>query len=257
MKVKYLPALSDNYMYLLIDESSKTCAAIDPVEPKKLVEAVEKEKLKLTTVLTTHHHWDHAGGNNELVKLVPGLDICGGDNRVDALTRKVTHDDTLKVGSLLVRCLMTPCHTSGHICYYVTGSQDETPVVFTGDTMFIGGCGRFFEGTADQMYKALVDVLGSLPGETKVFCGHEYTVQNLKFAQHVEPGNPAVKNKLAWAEEQVRGNSATVPSTITEEFSYNPFMRVREKSVQAHAKQADPIATMASIRAEKDTFKAK
>lgn len=245
-------------MYLLIDEESKTCAAVDPVEPKKLLETIEREKLKLTTVLTTHHHWDHAGGNNELVKLVPGLDVYGGDNRVDALTHTAAHDDVLKVGSLLVKCLMTPCHTSGHICYYVAGSKDESPLVFTGDTMFIGGCGKFFEGTADHMYKALVDILGSLPGDTRVFCGHEYTVQNLKFAQHVEPENPAIKKKLAWAEEKARGgNSATVPSTISEEFTYNPFMRVREKTVQAHAKQTDPIATMASIRAEKDAFKAK
>lgn len=192
-----------------------------------------------------------------MVKLVPGLTVYGGDDRVDALTKKVSHDDKLNLGSLHLKCLFTPCHTSGHICYYVTGEEGETPVVFTGDTLFIGGCGRFFEGTADMMYKALIEVLGSLPRNTKVFCGHEYTVQNLKFAEYVEPDNSAIKEKLAWAEEQRRENIPTVPSTIAEEFAYNPFMRVREKGVQSHAKKTDPIATMGAIRSEKDVFKPK
>ncbi|MBN3280024.1 GLO2 protein, partial [Polyodon spathula] len=256
MKVELLPALIDNYMYLLIDEDTKEAAIVDPVEPQKVVEAVKKHGVKLTTVLTTHHHWDHAGGNEKMVKLVSGLKVYGGDSRVGALNQKVTHYNTFKVGSLNIKCLFTPCHTSGHICYFVTKeSSSEPPAVFTGDTLFIAGCGKFFEGTADEMYKALIEILGRLPPETRVYCGHEYTINNLEFAQHVEPRNDAIKKKLAWAKDKYDNGEPTIPSTIAEEFTYNPFMRVREKSVQDHAGQTDPVTTMGFIRKEKDNFR--
>uniref|UniRef100_A0A3Q2Z5E0 Hydroxyacylglutathione hydrolase, mitochondrial n=1 Tax=Hippocampus comes TaxID=109280 RepID=A0A3Q2Z5E0_HIPCM len=200
MRVELLPALSDNYMYLLIDTDTKEAAIVDPVEPVKVVEAVRKHGVRLTTVLTTHHHWDHAGGNEKMVKLMPGLKVYGGDDRVDAITKKVSHGNNLKVGSLNVKCLFTPCHTTGHICYYVTkDDSSEPPAAFTGDTLFVAGCGKFFEGTAEQMYKALIEILGRLPAETRVYCGHEYTVSNLKFARHVEPDNEVIQKKLAWA----------------------------------------------------------
>ena len=127
--------------------------------------------------------------------------------------------------------------------------------MFTGDTLFVAGCGRFFEGSANDMYQALVEILGKLPLSTHVYCGHEYTVKNLKFAATVEPDNPAVAEKLAWAKAQMGKGQPTVPSTLAEEFTFNPFMRVRESSVQVHAgKVGDAIGTMASIRAKKDMF---
>ncbi|XP_048645341.1 hydroxyacylglutathione hydrolase, mitochondrial isoform X1 [Marmota marmota marmota] len=256
MKVELLPALTDNYMYLIIDKDTREAAIVDPVQPQKVVETMRKYGVKLTTVLTTHHHWDHAGGNEKLVKLEPGLKVYGGDDRIGALTHKVTHLFTLQVGSLHVKCLSTPCHTSGHICYLVSkpGGPDP-PAVFTGDTLFVAGCGKFYEGTAEEMYRALLEVLGRLPPDTKVYCGHEYTISNLKFARHVEPSNTAVLEKLAWAKEKYATGEPTVPSTIAEEFTYNPFMRVREKTVQQHAGQTDPVATMRYIRREKDQFK--
>uniref|UniRef100_A0A9J7X3K2 Hydroxyacylglutathione hydrolase, mitochondrial n=1 Tax=Cyprinus carpio carpio TaxID=630221 RepID=A0A9J7X3K2_CYPCA len=281
MKVELLPALTDNYMYLLIDEDTKEAAIVDPVEPQKVtilhrahhtsqtvyrgfinchlfqvVDAVKKHGVKLKTVLTTHHHWDHAGGNEKLVKLMPGLTVYGGDDRVGALTQKVTHYNTFKVGSLNVKCLFTPCHTSGHICYFVTKENStEPPAVFTGDTLFVAGCGKFFEGTADEMYKALIEVLGRLPPETRVYCGHEYTINNLKFARHVEPNNEVIQKKLAWAKEKYDNGEPTIPSTVADEFTFNPFMRVREKSVQEHAGTSDPIEAMRNIRKEKDRFR--
>uniref|UniRef100_A0A8C2G2I7 Hydroxyacylglutathione hydrolase, mitochondrial n=1 Tax=Cyprinus carpio TaxID=7962 RepID=A0A8C2G2I7_CYPCA len=256
MKVELLPALTDNYMYLLIDEDTKEAAIVDPVEPQKVVDAVKKHGVKLKTVLTTHHHWDHAGGNEKLVKLMPGLTVYGGDDRVGALTQKVTHYNTFKVGSLNVKCLSTPCHTRGHICYFVTKENStEPPAVFTGDTLFVAGCGKFFEGTADEMYKALIDVLGRLPPETRVYCGHEYTINNLKFARHVEPNNEAIQKKLTWAKDKYDNGEPTIPSTVADEFTFNPFMRVREKSVQEHAGTSDPIEAMRSIRKEKDAFR--
>lgn len=197
---------------------------------------------------------DHAGGNEKLVKLFGGkLEVFGGDDRIGGLTNKVGQGDSFKIGGLSVSCLHTPCHTSGHICYYIETAEDKA--VFTGDTLFLGGCGRFFEGTAEQMYSALIDKLGALPDETKVFCGHEYTLQNLKFGLHIEPSNDYIKKKIAWANEKRRDNVPTVPSTIQEEKRINPFMRVNEPTVQTHAKKSEGIATMAAIRKEKDGFK--
>ncbi|OXB68800.1 hypothetical protein ASZ78_002215 [Callipepla squamata] len=276
MKVELLPALTDNYMYLLIDEETKEAAIVDPVQPQKVLDAVKKHGVKLTTVLTTHHHCmscnqfvfiltrmrfcdisrDHAGGNEKLVKMETGLRVYGGDSRVGALTQKVSHLTSLKVGSLNVKCLCTPCHTSGHICYYVTKpNSSEPPAVFTGDTLFVAGCGKFFEGTPEEMYRALIEILGSLDPETRVYCGHEYTINNLKFARHVEPNNVSIQEKLAWAKAKYDSGEPTIPSTIAEEFTYNPFMRVREKTVQEHAGETDPIRTMGAIRKEKDNFR--
>jgi len=255
MRIRILPALSDNYMYLLVDEKTQEAAIVDPVDPDSVIKAVEEEGVKLTTVLTTHHHWDHAGGNKEIVSKVPDLVVIGGDDRIDGVTRKVSHGDELRVGDIHVSCLYTPCHTTGHICYYVTQGDDK--MVFTGDTLFLGGCGRFFEGTAEQMYEAMVGKLCKLPPETKVFCGHEYSLQNLGYGNHVEPDNQHIKDKISWCKQMREATppKPTVPSTIREEMMINPFMRVCQPSVQAHAEQSDPIETMRALRAEKDNFK--
>ncbi|XP_026750938.1 hydroxyacylglutathione hydrolase, mitochondrial [Galleria mellonella] len=257
MDVRILPALQDNYMYLIVDKATKEAAVVDPVEPSTVLKAVKDNGLTLTTVLTTHHHWDHAGGNEDLVKLHPGLQVYGGDERIGALTKKVEHNTKFNLGHLNVQCLFTPCHTSGHICYFVTAPEEgNESAVFTGDTLFLGGCGRFFEGTAEQMYKALITILSSLPDQTKVFCGHEYTLQNLKFARHVEPKNEDIQKKILWSEERRQEGKPTVPSTIAEEKLYNPFMRVTTSPVMQHAKKSDAIETMKAIRSEKDNFKA-
>ncbi|XP_015182467.1 PREDICTED: hydroxyacylglutathione hydrolase, mitochondrial isoform X2 [Polistes dominula] len=255
MKVQILSALQDNYMYLIIDEKSKEAAIVDPVDPEAVADAVKGNDVNLTKILTTHHHWDHAGGNDKMVKNFDNLQVYGGDDRVGALTCKVQHNDTFNIGSLNVRCLATPCHTTGHICYYVT-EEGDTPAVFTGDTLFAGGCGRFFEGTADQMYKALIEILGKLPDETKVYCGHEYTIANLKYGIHVEPENEAIREKMQWAKTQRDKKIPTIPSTIENEKLTNPFMRVHEPSVMKHANESDPIKTMAFLRKKKDTFNA-
>lgn len=260
MKIRILPALSDNYMYLLMCTETKQAAIVDPVAPETVLAAVAEEGVSLNTVLTTHHHWDHAGGNKELLDLVETKPmVVGGDDRIDGVTKFGKHGDEFKVGSLKVTCLSTPCHTTGHLCYYVEGPGGSDKVVFTGDTLFLGGCGRFFEGTADQMYKALVIILGSLPGDTKVYCGHEYAIQNLSFGLSVEPENKELQKKLSWVQEQRACSppKPSVPSTIEEEKSINPFMRVCEASVQAHAGETDPVLTMKAVRLLKDNFKMK
>ncbi|KAG5832154.1 hypothetical protein ANANG_G00288090 [Anguilla anguilla] len=233
MKVKVISILEDNYMYLLIEEQSKEAIAVDPAVPHRMLEIVQREGVTLTAVLTTHHHWDHARGNEDLVKRIPGL----------------------RFGAINVRCLSTPCHTSGHVCYFVWEDDcSDAPAVFTGDTLFVAGCGRFFEGTAEQMHHNLTKVLGSLPQDTKVFCGHEYTIKNLKFALKVEPENERVKEMLSWARGRDDDDKPTVPSTLVEEFDYNPFLRLSEKSVQKFTGKTDPVEVLRVLRREKDSF---
>lgn len=259
MKIRILPALSDNYMYLLVCNETKQAAIVDPVAPDTVLAAVAEEGVSLTNLLTTHHHWDHAGGNKQLIEQLgdPSLQVVGGDERIDGVTRFANHGDEFKIGSLTVTCLFTPCHTTGHFCYYVRGPGDRDKAVFTGDTLFIGGCGRFFEGTAEQMYNALVKVLSELPGDTKVYCGHEYAIQNLSFGLSVEPENQDIAKKLAWVKEQREASPPlpSVPSTIEEERRINPFVRVCEPSVQSKVGESDPVLTMRAVRLLKDNFK--
>jgi hydroxyacylglutathione hydrolase len=259
MSIKILPALSDNYMYLVICNETKQAGVVDPVSPQEVCDAAEREGVDLKYVLTTHHHWDHAGGNKTLVTHYKtqkkiDLNVYGGDDRIGALNHKVGDGDQFKIGNLNVRCIFTPCHTTGHICYFVEAPNGEK-VVFTGDTLFLGGCGRFFEGTAQQMYTALIEKLSKLPDETKVFCGHEYSLQNLKFGQHVEPQNEDIAMKIEWCKGKREINEPTVPSSIVEEKLINPFMRVNFSSVQQFANAKDPIQTMDEIRRVKDNFK--
>ncbi|XP_076853388.1 hydroxyacylglutathione hydrolase-like protein isoform X1 [Brachyhypopomus gauderio] len=256
MKVKVISVLEDNYMYLVIDEQSKAAVAVDPAVPHRLLEIVKREGVTLTAVLTTHHHWDHARGNEALVKELPDLRVYGGDDRITGLTHKVTNGQELKFNSVNVRCLFTPCHTSGHMCYFMWEDDcTDSPAVFTGDTLFVGGCGRFFEGTAEQMYHNLIEVLGALPHDTKIFCGHEYTIKNLKFAMLVEPENEKVKEMLSWARARDDDDKPTVPSTLLEEFEYNPFLRLSEEAVQKFTGKTDPVEVLRVLRKEKDNFK--
>eukprot|EP00179_Madagascaria_erythrocladioides_P005523 CAMPEP_0198326066 /NCGR_PEP_ID=MMETSP1450-20131203/13678_1 /TAXON_ID=753684 ORGANISM="Madagascaria erythrocladiodes, Strain CCMP3234" /NCGR_SAMPLE_ID=MMETSP1450 /ASSEMBLY_ACC=CAM_ASM_001115 /LENGTH=250 /DNA_ID=CAMNT_0044030003 /DNA_START=64 /DNA_END=816 /DNA_ORIENTATION=- len=240
-----VPVLSDNYAYLIVDKEKRVAAAVDPAQPAKLLSAASEQGVSITTVLTTHKHLDHSGGNEEMATIVPNLTVVGGVNdSIPAVTKTVTHGDKLDFAGTEVRVLSTPCHTQGHVCYYLDGH------VFTGDTLFIGGCGRFFEGSATEMHKALVEVLGSLPSETKVWCGHEYTRKNLEFCASIEPENPAVKAKRDWA----NATEQTIPSTIGDEKSFNVFMRVAAPELQAAIGITEPVAAMAELRKRKDCF---
>jgi len=271
MKIIPIRALQDNYMYLLIDESTRHAAAIDPVNASAIATAVHDHGVELKAVLTTHHHYDHANGNADMLGMYPEITIYGGDSRVQALTKSVNHGDTIKLGSLNIECLSTPCHTKGHICYYVTcdpdplGSNPGPPtngalasekVVFTGDTLFVAGCGRFFEGSPEQMDYSLNVILGNLPPDTKVYCGHEYTVANLKFALSVEPQNVDIKSKLNWAQNRVAKKEPTIPSTIADEKKTNPFMRLKRSSVKKYTGEQDELEVMAVLRHRKNEFQA-
>lgn len=254
MKVKLIPALQDNYMYLIIDEETKEAALVDPVEPEKCMNAIREENVKLTHILTTHHHWDHAGGNDEMCKLIKGLVVCGGDERICALTKKVEEGDKFRIGNLVVTCIFTPCHTNNHVCFLVEG-KSGAPAIFTGDCLFVGGCGVFYEGTPQEMHVALNEKLGKLPDNTNVYCGHEYTVKNLMFALHVEPHNSHAIEKLEWAKNRRERNLPTIPSILREEKLYNPFMRTHEPTLQQHFQLTDVVEVMDALRKDKDNFK--
>jgi len=231
VRVVPIPMLDDNYGYLLIDEEQKIAAAVDPVQPDKVFAAAEKEGVNIAAVLTTHHHWDHAGGNEQFISMMnEKIPVYGGDDRIGALTNKVGQGDTFKVASIEVKVLFTPCHTTGHVLYFV--DHEDQRFLFSGDTLFIGGCGRFFEGTPEQMVDALCNQIASLPKDTQVMCGHEYTVANLEFAMKVDPENDQLQKKLAWAKERRANKEYTIPSTIAEELAFNPFMRVREDVIK-------------------------
>ncbi|KAJ4720263.1 Hydroxyacylglutathione hydrolase [Melia azedarach] len=257
MKIFHIPCLEDNYSYLIIDEETNEAAVVDPVEPNKIVEFSRQQGAKLTAVLTTHHHWDHAGGNDQLKKKVVGIKVYGGSlDNVTGCNHKVENGDKMSLGANVnILCLHTPCHTKGHISYYVTGKEGEDPAVFTGDTLFVAGCGKFFEGSADQMYQSLCVTLGSLPKPTQVYCGHEYTVKNLQFALTVEPSNVKIQQKLSWAQNQLQAGLPTIPSTIEEEMETNPFMRVDLPEIQKSVGHNDAIEALREIRKRKDNWR--
>ncbi|KAJ0401956.1 hypothetical protein P43SY_002003 [Pythium insidiosum] len=261
LQVEVIPVLSDNYAYLLIDDSTRVAAAVDPVDADKVVARAQALGVTITTILTTHSHWDHAGGNEALVERLqkPSLVVVGGvDDDIPMVTREVTTGDRIAVGALEIEVFHTPCHTRGHVLYLCEGA------LFTGDTLFVAGCGRFFAGSPAEMHHALNGVVAALPDTTRVFCGHEYTLSNLRFAAHVEPANDAVQRKLAWAQRQTSAGTPTIPSTVADERATNPFLRVAHADVQrfvvAHcgvdAAQAarDPVAVMGALRAAKDSF---
>ncbi|KZV42598.1 hydroxyacylglutathione hydrolase cytoplasmic [Dorcoceras hygrometricum] len=242
----------------IVDDSTKQAAVVDPVEPEKILRVAQENGVALKLVLTTHHHWwDHAGGNDKIKQLVPDIKIYGGSvDNVQGCTNKVENGDKFSLGvDINILSLHTPCHTKGHISYFVTGKDGEDPAVFTGDTLFVAGCGKFFEGTAEQMYQSLCVTLGSLPKPTQVYCGHEYTVKNLQFALTVEPENAKVSEKLKLAEQKRNEGVPTIPSSIEEELETNPFMRVDLPEVQEKVGCSSPVDALREIRQRKDNWR--
>jgi hydroxyacylglutathione hydrolase len=252
MRVVPVPCLSDNYAYLLVPDGSKKAIVVDPSEAAPVVAALEKEGLELAAIVDTHHHPDHVGGNAELVAKfkVPVFAYAGDAHRIPAISDKVEEGKPFTIEGLSFSALHVPGHTTGAVTFVVEGCA------FTGDTLFVAGCGRLFEGTPEMMNVSLNDKLAKLPPETKVYCGHEYTVSNLKFAAHAEPDNQAVKDKLAASEAKRSRNEPTVPSTIGDELRTNPFLRVKEPNLAAKYGGGSPADVLGAVRKAKDTFKA-
>ena len=257
MRVIPVPQLSDNYAYLVIDESTKQAGVVDCAEAEPVVRTARAHGVQLVAILPTHHHLDHVGGNEDLLKLLP-LEVygyAGQAQRIPGCTREVHEGETIRIGNLTARIIFIPAHTTGHIAYYFEGEQ----AVFTGDTLFAGGCGRLFEGDAAMMRQSLAKLL-ALPDETQVYFGHEYTEKNLRFALTLEPGNAALCAKHAWAVEQGRQQQPTTPTTIGSERDTNPFFRWNSPELRATLHRQfpdlalDDVSVFAKTRALKDTF---
>jgi hydroxyacylglutathione hydrolase len=258
MAIVTVPQLSDNYAYLVIDDGSKECAVVDCAEADKVIAAAKSHGVKLVAVLTTHWHGDHSGGNADIASKVPGIKVYGASaegGKIPALTNPVADGDKVRIGALEARVIGIPAHTNGHVAYYF----QSLSAVFTGDTMFVGGCGRVFEGRAATMVASL-GKLAALPDSTQVYCGHEYTEKNLRFALTLEPGNEALKKKHEWSVKARTENKFTVPSTIGDEKKTNPFLRTDSLELRANLKKRDasvgddPVAIFAKARELKDHF---
>jgi hydroxyacylglutathione hydrolase len=267
MHIERIPTLRDNYTYLVVDEPSGQAAVIDAPEAEPVIARVERLGVRLVAVLSTHHHRDHSDANPDLARHygVPVWGHASDRGRLPAQTDAVEEGDTLRVGNLEARVLFIPAHTRGHVAYLF---QDA---VFCGDTLFAAGCGRLFEGTPAMMHEALNHKLAALPGSTAVYCGHEYTESNLRFALAVEPGNAAAQERLADVRKRRAGAAAdwhdatpaemTIPSTIALEKATNPFMRVESHEIvtnlraQEPSLPTDPVSVLGWLRARKDGFR--
>lgn len=240
LTIDVIPCLRDNYAYLVTCAATGRAAVVDPSQADPVAAAVEQAGVELVTILNTHHHWDHTGGNKALLARWPDLDVAGHASdrgRIHGQTRFLEAGDAVEVGALRATVRHLPGHTTGAVAYCFPGE------VFTGDTLFYAGCGRLFEGTPEMMYRSLTaELCDTLPADTRIWCGHEYTVQNLRFAATVEPNNPDIAERLAWAEAERAAGRATVPSTVGVEQAVNPFVR------------AGSVAELGRRRLAKDAF---
>jgi hydroxyacylglutathione hydrolase len=239
MKIQIIPCLQDNYSYLIIDEESNIACVVDPSEADPVIEYLEDTQIKLKFILNTHHHYDHVGGNQKL-KEKYGASVVGyeGDKeRIPGIDILVNDQETWIYKNFEAKIIHVPGHTLGHICFYFHKNES----VFTGDTLFSLGCGKIFEGTYAQMFNSLMK-LKELPKNTKVYCGHEYTLQNSKFCNVHDENNKDLKTKINDIKLKLKAGLSTIPSTIKDELECNIFLR------------SNNVETFSKLRDLKDNF---
>lgn len=254
-----IPAFNDNYIWLFHAPDSRNVFVVDPGDAHPVEENLNNQGLNLAGILITHHHLDHTGGINELTKH-RDIPVYGPENSaINGVTHPLKDHDIIELSGCHFKIITTPGHTLDHIAYFTESGADGNPALFCGDTLFVGGCGRLFEGRAEQMHNSLSRLSG-LPGETRIYCAHEYTQANLEFARAVEPHNRSLQQKIQWVARRRRENLPTVPSTLAQELATNPFLRSDQPDVIEAARNrgahlnANPAEILRVIRAWKDNF---
>lgn len=257
MQVYRLPALTDNYIFLLHDPRQQVAAAVDPAQAKPVLQQLEVLGAELTAIFNTHHHADHVGANRQLLQHFPQLCIYGGAEdrgRIPGQQVFLREGDRVEFASREGAVFFVPGHTRAHIAYYFLPiDAEDWGELFCGDTLFAGGCGRLFEGTPAQMVSSLSQ-LRALPDRTRVWCAHEYTLNNLQFALTVDPNNADLQRRYAEVREARQRDRATIPSTLEIEKQTNPFLRWDRPELQAAMGTSDPVRTFGRLRGKKDLF---
>jgi hydroxyacylglutathione hydrolase len=238
MIVEIIPCLQDNYSYLIIDENNNACV-IDPSEAKPVIDLVERKKINLKYILNTHHHYDHIGGNEELKKKYNSIVVGYKDDaeRIPGINVLVENNQVWKNDNFEAKIIHIPGHTTGHISFHFFNEK----LIFTGDTLFSLGCGKIFEGTYQEMFESL-NKIKSLPADTKIYCGHEYTLQNSKFCIKHDPANLNLQKKIIDIKKKLENNTPSIPSTLKDEIECNIFLR------------ANNIESFSKLRDLKDNF---
>ncbi|MBO9999775.1 MAG: hydroxyacylglutathione hydrolase [Cyanobacteria bacterium SID2] len=258
MQVYRLPALTDNYIFLLLDRERQEAAVVDPGAAEPVLHKLNELGATLIAIFNTHHHSDHVGANRQLIQRFPHLTIYGGAEDRGRIPRQqvfLQDGDRVSFSNREGRVFFVPGHTRGHIAYYFPPVTDDEPgELFCGDTLFTGGCGRLFEGTPAQMLNSLAK-LRSLPDTTRIWCAHEYTLSNLKFAVTIDRDNVALQQRLREVEASRQRGEATIPSILEIEKQTNPFLRWDCESLQAAVNSRDSVQTFARIRSRKDMAK--
>jgi len=252
MLVRAVPALTDNYIWVLVNPSTRDALVVDPGEAAPALAVLQDLGATPRAVLLTHHHGDHVGGVPDLVRAHRGLEVMASSldrERLSFVTRGVHDGEELEVIGTKVRCLSVPGHTRGAVAYHLAALG----AVFTGDTLFTCGCGRLFEGTPAQMLASL-DRLAALPRETQVYCGHEYTEKNVRFALTLEPEHEGLRARLARVQSLRRGGEPTVPAPLELELATNPFLRARDGALQARVGTTDALATFTEVRKRRNGY---
>lgn len=251
MEIHLVPAFNDNYMYLLRDGG--TVAVVDPGDATPVLAELDRRGWRLTHILNTHHHDDHIGGNRTLKERFgcPVIGARADSHRIQDMDIALADGETASVGPHEARVIAVPGHTSGHIAFHFAGAG----ALFCGDSLFALGCGRLFEGTPAQMWESLLK-LRTLPDDTRVYCGHEYTLSNARFAVTVDPQNQELAQRVETIQAQRGRGEPTIPMVLGLEKRTNPFLRADDPGVQAALGMAggDPAAVFAEIRGRKDKF---
>ncbi len=253
LEIEIVPALNDNYIYLIHDPVANETAVVDPAQAEPVLELLANKSWTLNYILNTHHHWDHVDGNREL-KDKTGCTVIGSvydKARIPAIDRSVDENSKLSLGDHAIQVIETPGHTLGHVVYYFA----EDKALFCGDTLFSLGCGRLFEGSAEQLWQSL-QKLKKLPPDTRIYCAHEYTEVNALFAQKVERDNAELlhfKNKVRDLRAQ---NLPSLPSLLADELACNPFLREHSRSIQQYVcgENTSALEVFSALRRLKDSF---